>query len=105
MALTKCGECGGEVSSAAAACPHCGARTPTRPAYNRRQARILLLVGVPGLLLGLLAFLVIRDVREDEDRRARCQQVAATLDRMAALGSIAEDERRDLQRLYDRDCR
>lgn len=31
MALTKCRECGGQVSTGAKACPHCGARTPARP--------------------------------------------------------------------------
>lgn len=28
MALVKCNECNGDVSTEAAACPHCGAKTP-----------------------------------------------------------------------------
>lgn len=31
MPLTKCRECGGQVSTGAKACPHCGARAPARP--------------------------------------------------------------------------
>jgi hypothetical protein len=35
MAITKCRECGGQVSTKAAACPHCGA---TNPAVEAAQA-------------------------------------------------------------------
>lgn len=50
MALTKCGECGGEVSTQAKACPKCGAPPPKQKAP-----------GVPGwlslvIVVGLVAF-------------------------------------------------
>ncbi len=34
MALTKCRECGGEVSDWARSCPHCGAPRPGNPAWR-----------------------------------------------------------------------
>ena len=46
MALTKCRECGREVSKTAKACPHCGARTPRTSVLGK----ILLVVGVVWLL-------------------------------------------------------
>lgn len=36
MALLSCRECGKDVSSEAAACPHCGAAAPTRPRSGDR---------------------------------------------------------------------
>ena len=35
MALTYCRECGGEVSSEAVVCPHCGLENPSGPARTR----------------------------------------------------------------------
>ena len=43
MALTYCRECGGEVSSEAVLCPHCGLKNPAGPARvldaDQRAAR------------------------------------------------------------------
>lgn len=47
MALTKCGECGHDVSTEAAACPQCGA-TPKKE--SRIAPLLLVLVGLVGLL-------------------------------------------------------
>jgi len=56
MALTKCKECGGEVSSKAKACPHCGAVTTNRTASaspTRRMKQKLGLIGALVLFVGV----------------------------------------------------
>lgn len=38
MAITKCRECGGQVSTEALACPHCGAKNPAKAASQAQPA-------------------------------------------------------------------
>ncbi len=38
MAITKCRECGGQVSTEALACPHCGAKNPSNTASQAQPA-------------------------------------------------------------------
>lgn len=47
MALIKCPECGREISSNAAACPHCGNPVPKKmcPVHIERNREIALLIG------------------------------------------------------------
>ena len=44
MAMTKCDECGGQMSTRARACPHCGARV-------RSSSNMAVLVAVTAMLL------------------------------------------------------
>ena len=37
MAMTKCNECGGSISSEAMACPHCGISTPSLTVDQKKQ--------------------------------------------------------------------
>lgn len=59
MALKKCFECKGDVSTEANSCPHCGApnptRTPIRPEYVQRLITVFLVVGWP---LFVIAFFI-----------------------------------------------
>ncbi len=61
MALMKCHECGGQVSTAAKACPHCGKPLALSPALSlppaRQRAFLDLLSGIAGMIsagIGLL---------------------------------------------------
>ena len=47
MALIKCRECGGEVSTAAKSCPHCGAKIPRTSVLGK----IVLVVGLVWMLV------------------------------------------------------
>ena len=40
MAIMKCEECGGDVSTKAATCPKCGAPAPTDADYEMLQSRL-----------------------------------------------------------------
>jgi len=40
MSLVKCGDCGGKVSTAAAACPHCGRPANTSPPHVQQPIRV-----------------------------------------------------------------
>lgn len=46
MALVRCKECGGSVSSKAAACPHCGAKRKTTSFVTKLVAGLLAVAGV-----------------------------------------------------------
>ncbi len=57
MALTTCADCGKEISTGAAACPHCGRRVPARTSVRR----IGVLLGVAFVLLAFGAYAAARD--------------------------------------------
>lgn len=68
MAMTKCKECGAEISDKAQACPKCGARPP------KRTSRWTWLVG------GLMLMVLLRctwDVEKAKDAKAAAQAQAA----------------------------
>lgn len=46
MALKKCRECGGQVSTDAKACPHCGAKDPTNQNARNTWIAITIVLGV-----------------------------------------------------------
>ena len=50
MSLEKCPECGGQVSSKAKACPHCGAPRMPRAMVAFAIATIIALIGVGAAL-------------------------------------------------------
>lgn len=56
MALIKCHECGNEVSTEAAACPHCGAKPQTENPQAKSKA-VLQIVGAVATLGAVIAFL------------------------------------------------
>lgn len=65
MPLTECRECGKQISTEAANCPHCGVPNPARivPAVQvdgrsrrRRRRRLLLAVGVAAVALMMMCF-------------------------------------------------
>jgi hypothetical protein len=56
MALVECDECGGQVSSVAGSCPHCGKEGPFTWEEKYRQERSIL---VTGLLIGVLIWGVV----------------------------------------------
>ncbi len=68
MALTKCKECGGPVSTKADSCPHCGApvRQRTKCQADRRTAIFLKVVGI-ALLAGVVLLLLARVGKEMAD--------------------------------------
>ena len=62
MAMTKCKECGKEISTLAKTCPHCGASTtPILDALNDASSaasslgKSLIFIGVIILAIGMLA--------------------------------------------------
>jgi len=57
MALTKCEECGGQLSDRAEQCPHCGAPLRKR---TRRLVAMLIGVGV-ALFAGLMSLMSSRE--------------------------------------------
>ena len=62
MALTKCNECGGQLSDRAMACPHCGA--PAR--RQRRVVAAAMLAVVASLAVGLMTATSVREGAGDE---------------------------------------
>lgn len=52
MAMMKCKECGGDVSTKAAACPKCGAKTPRKTSLGTKLVAGLLGIGVLGAVIG-----------------------------------------------------
>lgn len=61
MAIVRCRECGGEVSTAAEICPHCGVRAPAAAgdAVGHDRAPVRRTGGRGGWLLALLLLLVL----------------------------------------------
>jgi len=51
MAVTKCSECGGKVSTTADACPHCGAKSAVRPKAKRPRPRYWMILAILALLI------------------------------------------------------
>ncbi len=53
MALTKCRECGGQVSTEADDCPHCGCENPARSRFLNKgvQGFLIIVGGVAALVL------------------------------------------------------
>lgn len=60
MALTRCGECGREVSTKASACPHCGARAPVADRLARAVKYAAVAVGLLLLVVTASVFLLPR---------------------------------------------
>ena len=76
MALVDCAECGKQLSTLAAACPHCGApaevarpaprvqqapRTPPKPSETRPSSNKQLLLGVGVVLASIAAYVLLAD--------------------------------------------
>jgi len=56
MAMTKCNECGGQVSDAAATCPHCGAAAPAMTQKQKVDTIIAIKRAAYGRMGGWLFF-------------------------------------------------
>lgn len=88
MALTKCSECGHEISKTASACPSCGAKVK-RTSFVTKLVLGLIVLGVIGSILS---------ERESEQRRSEeAAQAAREQARLAALTPeqrAAEEKRR-----------
>lgn len=52
MALEKCKECGGQVSTEAKACPHCGAKPPKRASRAGVLFIVLVIIFIVGVKFG-----------------------------------------------------
>lgn len=69
MALTKCGECGGQVSDKAAACPHCGAQIAAVVVTPEARSQPTKTGGIGGALafVALVMFaLILKGCLDDE---------------------------------------
>jgi ribosomal protein L40E len=100
MTLKNCRECGGQVGSGAAKCPHCGT---SNPAMSKREHQVtsaivavlvLALVGVPTVLIwrGCGALLAPSPPPTPEQAAARAElrdQAVALLSQAQAQGAIA----------------
>lgn len=52
MAVVACAECGGQVSTEARRCPHCGTPAPTKNAAGQRMAlSIMMAIGAVAVAL------------------------------------------------------
>lgn len=71
MALIACAECGGQLSTQAEACPHCGAKTP-KP--RRSKVPLILLISLP---LIFLTWALTRTPTPDESVRLRESEAIA----------------------------
>lgn len=106
MALVKCKECGGEVSTEATACPKCGA--PVKAAYAPRAKTSPITLGCAGIIVLGVAMSIVgqftKGVQENKaasieiDRRAKLtpEQKAAEdkqVAEVAAANAKAEAER------------
>jgi hypothetical protein len=82
MALTKCEECGGQLSDRAVTCPHCGAP------LQRRGRRVAALLGVvlAGLAAGLLTLSNVREGSGAADERVAAPMVVAGV--IAAVAAV-----------------
>jgi len=89
MAIIDCPECGGRVSTDAAACPHCGFPSPARnaappvPAARRGLPAGWLIFGflaVGALMVGLLGWGVYRVVQRVDERTRRPEELVDFVD-------------------------
>ena len=90
MAMTKCKECGGKVSTKAAACPSCGVKIKSEPGAGARFFGNLVSLGV----LIWLGFMFLGDMgsSQPQDPQAMVKEIeakcaASTKDAPASLGS------------------
>jgi hypothetical protein len=77
MAMTKCRECGQQISTSAAACPHCGAK----PKRAGAGVVILLAIGV------LVLIQATQSWNDSAKRRASAEAQQAAQQKQAALGA------------------
>jgi hypothetical protein len=101
MALVKCKECGGILSTEAKACPHCGAL------QSRRASYLWLLVLPVGAIAAFLTFgFLSSDAVKSRDRAAidQCWRSARTVITGSAARSLADKACRamvaDFERKY-----
>lgn len=93
MALTKCKECGNEVSTDAAACPKCGAKPKRRTGCFTWMVATLLVVTFIGMVQsGLNA-----RKREVSRQETIATQEAAARERVTALAALTPEERQAQQ--------
>ena len=59
MSMTRCRECGAEVSTAAAVCPHCGVRDPASASAREPHMHHRRRGGRAGWIVALLLLLVL----------------------------------------------
>jgi predicted amidophosphoribosyltransferase len=59
VALTKCKECGGQVSTKAAACPHCGYPFVPTSVQDKRNAQKFVGLGCAFVLIGFMVLFLI----------------------------------------------
>lgn len=81
MALVKCVECGKEVSSQAAACPHCGMKIPGKsvwPIVAWSIAAVPAAFLVAGLMFG----------ESDQKRQARYDEARTECSKLAAKAAL-----------------
>lgn len=67
MAMMKCKECGGEVSTKAKACPHCGCKNPTTKWYH----------GAVGFAIVGVVVLFFIGVNADEETAPKAESTSA----------------------------
>ncbi len=73
MAMTKCRECGLDVSADAKTCPKCGIERPGKSVSKKRTGRWLTLLAVLGILAVTAGYLVTSIQRDNKiDRLAIC---------------------------------
>lgn len=65
MALTKCAECGNEVSTQAKACPKCGAKNKPKRSYRR----VAILLGIGAFVVAVVSNLATHETQKAEAAR------------------------------------
>lgn len=70
MAITKCEDCGGQVSDKADACPHCGFKNPK---LTERNATFRNLIIAIALVTGVVLYLNHRDKVAKAEKAAKIE--------------------------------
>lgn len=86
MALTKCPECGRDVSTAATACPHCGFP------MSQVQQNICKIHGVPYDLTNVLNVFLSRDIPNDDKRLTAYRLFRAQRERTLGVAELSTEE-------------
>lgn len=93
MSLVKCKECGGQLSTTAISCPHCGAKTPKRRGLVSWLILGIIGIGVINITVAMLTKAPVDPAVEAEERRKQ----AATDKLMSALISAQREVKEQLK--------
>jgi len=90
MALKPCRECGGQVSTTANTCPHCGVKNPAKSSVSPGCLITLVIAAIIGGIIALAPGPTPEEkAKKDAEQKAQSEMFSADYKALSAAGVIA----------------